>query len=105
MAWLLMAASFGYAVVDVFGAWTVVRRRPRLSFLFMVAAATLTVGGVAAFYRLPDTWAFLAFGSVASSLASWINARLVLGRVIPPNHAFRAAYGAALTASAAWWLL
>lgn len=96
MGWVLMAASFAYAFTDVFGAWTVVRRKPRLSFLFMLAAATLTVGGVAAFYRLPETWAFLAAGSAASSLASWLNARMILGRTVVPNHLARAAVGLAL---------
>lgn len=98
-----MAASFAYAVVDVFGAWTVVRRRPRLSFLFMASAATLTVGGVAAYYRLPETWAFLAAGAGASSLASWLNARLILGRVVARNHAGRALVGIVLVVLALSW--
>lgn len=102
MSWLLMAASFAYAFVDVFGAWTVVRRKPRLSFLFMTAAAILAVGGVAAFYRLPETWTFLAVGAAASSVASWLNARLILGRTVASHHVGRAAVGALMAALAAW---
>lgn len=103
MPWILVSVAFAYAFVDVFGAWTVVRRRPRLSFLFMTAAAILTVGGVAAAYRVPECWALLAGGAAASSLASYLNARFVLGRVVPRNHLVRAAVGAALALAAAWW--
>ena len=99
-----MCAAFAYAVVDVFGAWTVVRRRPRLSFLFMVAAAVLTVGGVAAAYRLIESWMFVAAGAVASSLASYLNARLILGRVVVVNHLVRAAVGVALVVATLGWL-
>ena len=104
MHWVLTAAAFGYAVVDVFGAWTVVRRRPRLSFLFMVAAAVLTVGGVGAVYRVPETWIFFAAGAGASSIASYLNARLILARVTIINHLARLVAGVAL-AAAAWLLL
>lgn len=99
-----MLAAFGYAVSGAFGAWTVVRRRPRLSFLFMTAASVLTVGGVAAAYRLPETWWLLAFGALGSSLASYLNARLVLGRVVVRNHAARAVAGGVLAVLAAWTL-
>lgn len=103
MHFVLMGAAFAYAVVDVFGAWTVVRRLPRLSFLFMTAAAVLTVGGVAAAYGVPETWYFFAAGATASSVASYLNARLVLARVVVVNHAARLAAGIALTLAA--WLL
>lgn len=99
-----MVAAFGYAVMGAFGAWTVVRRRPRLAFLFMTAASILTVGGVAAAYRLPESWWLLALGAVGSSLASYLNARLVLGRVLARNHVGRALAGLLLVLVAAWAL-
>ncbi len=102
MGWLLAIASFGYAVASTFGAWTVVRRRRALFWTFMASAALLTVGGVAAAYRLPETWMLLAAGALAGSGASLWNARRVLGRVVARNHLARALAGAALAILAAW---
>jgi|SRR6056297_1130051 len=101
MGWLILIASLGYAVVSTFGAWTVVRRRRALAFAFMASAALLTVGGVAAAYRLPETWILLAAGSATASAASLWNARRVLGRVVVRNHLARAGLGLALTVLAA----
>lgn len=97
MGWLLFLAASAYSVVNTFGAWTVVRRKPRLAALFMLAAALLVVGAVAAAYRLVEAAWFLGAGAVAASLASWLHARWVLGRVVPLYHALRAAGGGALT--------
>ena len=101
VGWTLAIAAFVYAVIDVFGAWTVVRRRPRLSFLFMTAAAILTVGGVAAAHGVPETWTFFAVGAAASSLASLLNARWILDRVVIVNHVGRLFAGITLVGVAA----
>jgi hypothetical protein len=102
VAWLLALASFGYAVASTFGAWTVVHRHRGLAFTFLGAAALLTVGGVAAAYRVPESWMLLAAGAATASFASLWNARRVLGRVVVRNHLARALAGAALAALAAW---
>src|SRR6056297_2421680 len=100
MGWLILIASLGYAVVSTFGAWTVVRRRRGLAFTFLFSAALLTVGGVAAAYRLPESAWLLAAGAAIASFASFWNARRVLGRIVVRNHLARAAYGVALAVAA-----
>ena len=100
MGWVLLLASLGYAVVSTFGAWTVVRRRRGLAFTFLASAALLTVGGVAAAYRLPESAWLLAAGAAIASFASIWNARRVLGRIVVRNHLARAAYGVALVVAA-----
>ena len=95
--------AFGYAVASTFGAWSVVRRRKRLAAAFMASAALLTVSGVAALYRLSDTWWLLATGSTLASLAGVANAAFVLRRVQPAVHVARALFGAGVVA-AAWWV-
>lgn len=102
MGWLLALASFAFAVVSTLGAWTVVRRRKALFWTFLASAALLTIGGVAAAYRLPETWLVLAAGSLTSSFASYWNARTVFGSVVARNHLARAAAGVALVLVAAW---
>ncbi|MDZ7707203.1 MAG: hypothetical protein U5J97_04770 [Trueperaceae bacterium] len=104
MGWLLLITSLAYAVVSTFGAWTVARRRRALAFTFMASAALLTVGGVAAAYRVHESWVLLAAGSVIASAASLWTARRVLGRVVARNHLARAVLGVALTGIAAVFL-
>lgn len=104
MGWLLLIASLAYAVVSTFGAWTVARRRRALAFAFMASAALLTVGGVAAVYRVQESWILLAAGSVVASAASLWNARRVLNRVVVRNHLARAGLGVALTVLAGAFL-
>lgn len=100
MTWLLLLASTAYAVVNVFGAWAVVRRKPRLAGLFMLSAAALVVGGVSAAYGLYAAVPILAFGSVAAFLATLVYGRQVVGRYLPADHLSRAAAGAVLVALA-----
>ncbi len=101
MGWLILVATIGYAVTATFGAWTVVRRRRALAFAFLGAAALLTVGGVAAGYRLPESAWLIGAGSALASAASLWNALQVLQRVVPRNHLARGAAGLALTIVAA----
>lgn len=100
MGWLLLLASLAYAVVSTFGAWTVVRRRRGLAFTFLASAAALTVGGVAAAYRVPESAWILAGGAGLASFASIWNARSVLQNVVVRNHVARGLFGAALVAVA-----
>jgi hypothetical protein len=86
--------AFGYAVVNAFGAWAVVRRRSAFGAAFFVAAVLLTVGGVAVGYGLPGAVPLVTAGALMASLTSWRNARIVLRRVVPWRHALRAAAGA-----------
>ncbi len=85
--------TLGYAVVNAFGAWAVVRRRSAFGAAFFVAAVLLTVGGVAVGYGLPGAVPLVTAGALMASLTSWRNARLVLRRVVPWRHALRAAAG------------
>lgn len=101
MGWLILLASIGYAVTSTFGAWTVVRLRRALAFTFLAAAALLTVGGVAAAYRLPESAWLIGTGSALASAASLWNAARVLQRTVVRNHLARALAGLILTIVAA----
>jgi hypothetical protein len=101
VGWLILVATFGYAVTSTFGAWTVVRRRRALAFTFLAAAAVLTVGGVAAAYRLPESAWLIGAGSALASGASLWNAVRVLRRVVLGNHLARGVAGVVLTVVAA----
>ena len=68
----------------------------------MVSAGFLTVGAVASWHRMPETWWFLFVGVVAASLAAAANAVYVLRRVHALAHVARALFGAVLV-FAAWW--
>ena len=93
---LVLVPLLAYAVIDAFGAWAVIRRKPRIAGGFMLAAAVLTVAAVALGYAFGAA-AWLALVGVAlSSLMSWLNARIVLGRVVARHHLLRAVLGAAL---------
>jgi hypothetical protein len=101
VGWLILVPAIGYAVVSVFGAWSVVRRRRALAFTFMASAALLTVGGVAAAYRLPESAWLIGAGAATASGASLWNALRVLPRVVARNHVARAVAGLVLTLAAA----
>lgn len=79
-----------YALINAFGAWAVVRRKPWLAALFMLAAAVLVVAAAAFLYKLPYTQTLLASGLILASLASFLNAYLVLGEVVWRFHVIRA---------------
>lgn len=94
----------GYAVVNAFGAWAVVRRKSWVAALFMLAAAVLTVAAVALAYEVPGSLWLVAIGVVLASIMSFVNAAVMIGRVLWRAHALRAIAGAALVA-ATWWVL
>lgn len=97
---LVVVSSLAYAVVNAVGAWAVVRRKRWVAMLFLLAAAVLTVAGVVVAYRLPEgAWLVLA-GGLLASVASYANARVVIGRVVPRFHLARLAAGLALVALA-----
>lgn len=94
----------GYAVVNAFGAWAVVRRKSWVAAFFMAAAAVLTVGAVALAYGLPESLWLVVAGVVLASAMSFVNAVVMIGRVLWRAHALRAVAGL-LLAVATWWAL
>ena len=88
------------AAVNVFGAWAVSRRRPLVSRLFMLSAAVMTVAAVAYAFTFTGAFWILASGAVLTFVASFLNARLVLGEVRWQNHVARGAVLAGLVALA-----
>jgi len=78
------------AAVNVFGAWAVARRRGFVARLFLLAAAVLVVAAVAYSYRFTGGFWILLTGTALAYLASFLNARLVIGTVEWPNHIIRA---------------
>lgn len=95
-----MVVALGFVFVNAFGAWAVSRRKPRVSRLFLLAAVVLVVAAVALGYRLAFASWILTAGLVLAWVASYMNARLVLGRVVPWHHALRAASMVAVVALA-----
>lgn len=102
LRFVVVLLALAYAVVNAFGAWAVVRRKPWVAGLFMLAAAVLTVAAVAVGYALWGARYGLLLGVVLASLASFFNARIVIGRVVPRFHALRALLGLLLVVLA--WL-
>ena len=87
LAFLVTAA---YAVVNAFGAWLVSRRKPWVARLFMLCAVILTVAAAAFVSAIPYARLLLAVGLIAASVTSYLNAAVVIGRVVPRNHLIRA---------------
>ncbi len=88
---LLLLLALVLVAINVFGAWAVSRRRPLVSRLFLLSAMVLTVTAVAYGYRLDAAWWLLLVGTLLGFTASFLNARLVIGKVVWPNHILRAA--------------
>lgn len=91
----ILAAVFtlAYAFVNAFGTWMVVRRKPWVAFLFMIAAAFLIIAFAAFIGNFPYIRVILATGLILASVTSLINAYVVLGKVVWRHHAIRAAFG------------
>lgn len=89
MHWLLLLVAVALTVINTFGSWAVSRRRPLVARLFLLAAMVLTVTAVAYAYRLDLAWWLLLAGAVLTFVASFLNARLVIGKVEWPNHLLR----------------
>ena len=85
-----------YAFVNAFGAWIVIRRKPWVAGLFMLAAAVLMVAAAAMVSSIPYTRVILAVGLVMASVTSLLNAQVVIGRVEAKNHLIRAAVAVGL---------
>ncbi len=98
-----MLLVLAYVVVNTFGAWAVIRRKPWIAGLFMLAAAVLTVAAVALGYALGASLWLVLTGALLASLASLLNARIVLGRVVAWRHLIRAAVGVVVVVLA--WLV
>lgn len=82
-------ATAMYAVVNAFGAWLVSRRKPWVARLFMLSAVVLVVAAAAFVSSIPYTRTILVVGLVLASVSSYINAQVVVGRVVWRNHAVR----------------
>ena len=93
---LAAIATLIYVFVNAIGAWTVLRRKPWLAGLFMAAAALLAVAFSALIFSFEYTRVILASGLILASLASFLNAHLVLGNVVWRFHVARAAVGVAI---------
>lgn len=98
---LVVVAVLALVAVNAFGAWAVSRRMPRLAGLFLLAAVALVIAAVALAYGLRFAVGILGGGLALTWLASYLNARWVLGRVVARHHAVRALSVVALLALAA----
>jgi hypothetical protein len=96
MTVLSTAFVAAYAVVNAFGAWALLHRRRSLAVAFMAVAVVLTIAAVAVAFERPVALPLTVVGAVGASLTSQVNARVVLGRVVPWRHVLRAGYGALL---------
>lgn len=97
-----MLVALGLTLVNAFGAWAVSRRKPAVSHLFLGAAMLLTVATVAYAFREPLAWWVMLAGTALGYLASFLNAKLVIGKVVWPYHLVRAAVLAAILVAARW---
>lgn len=96
MPLLAFLATALYAVVNAFGAWLVSRRKPWVAGLFMLSAVILVIAAAAFVSRIPYTRVILAAGLILASVTSYINAEVVIGRVVWRNHLVRALVALAL---------
>ena len=83
-------AVAAYALVNAFGAWLVSRRKPWVAGMFMLSAVILVVAAAAFISSIPYTRIILAAGLVTASVSSYLNAEIVIGRVVWRNHLLRA---------------
>ena len=96
MPLLAFLATALYAVVNAFGAWLVSRRKPWVAGLFMLSAVVLVIAAAAFVSSIPYTRIILAAGLILASVTSYINAEVVIGRVVWRNHLVRALVALAL---------
>ena len=90
MPLLAFLAALSYALVNAFGAWLVSRRKPWLAGFFMLSAVVLVVAAAAFVSSIPYTRVILGVGLIAASVSSYLNAEIVIGRVVWRNHLLRA---------------
>ncbi len=96
MPYLAAFLLVSYAFANVVGAWVVLRRKPWLAWLFAVAALILLFSAAALLSPLPFSRYGLVAGLLLASLASYLNAQLVIGKVYVRNHIIRALLGIGL---------
>ncbi|MBW7916615.1 MAG: hypothetical protein H3C53_08045 [Trueperaceae bacterium] len=99
---VLILVALTLVIVNAFGSWAVSRRKPAVAQLFLVAAMVLTVAAVAYAFRDRVAWWVLLVGTALGYLASFLNARLVIGKVVWPYHLLRAAVLAGVLVAARW---
>ncbi len=85
-----MVVALALVLVNAFGAWAVSRRKPSVARLFLLSAMILMVALVAYGFRDSTAWWILLAGAVLGYVASFLNARLVIGKVVWPYHLLRA---------------
>ena len=93
---LALLATTLYAVANVFGAWAVVRRKPWVAALFMLAATVLVVASVALGFALAEADLLLLVGLILATLASFLNAYIVIGKIVWWRHLVRLGVAAAI---------
>jgi hypothetical protein len=86
---LAAVATILYALVNAFGAWMVSRRKAWIAMLFLLAASLLVIafGALVGFFSY--TRVILGAGLFTASLASLLNAQIVLGKIVWRFHALR----------------
>lgn len=83
----LFVAIYGF--VNAFGAWMVLRRKPWIGWMFMVAAIVLVIAAVSVFYQSPaKVWLTLS-GLILAFCSSLLHAHFVIGKITQRNHLFR----------------
>lgn len=90
MPLLAFLATAVYAVVNAFGAWLVSRRKPWVAGLFMLSAVILVIAAAAFVSSIPYTRVILVAGLILASVSSYVNAEVVIGKVVWRNHLIRA---------------
>lgn len=96
MTTLATIATLVYAGVNAFGVWMVRRRKPWVASYFLLATITLVIASLALMGVLPYPRLLLATGLGLASVASFLNAHIVLGNVVWRYHVLRAAIGVAI---------
>lgn len=99
---LAAVAALVYAGVNAFGFWMVRRRKPWVAYYFLVATISLVLASLFLFASLPYARQILAAGVMLASVASFLNAHIVLGNVVWRFHVLRAAIGTVLYLLAHW---
>ncbi|MEM6428194.1 MAG: hypothetical protein AAF708_03065 [Deinococcota bacterium] len=79
----------GFSMINVFGAWMVIRRKPWIAGLFMLAACILAVAAAALISAIPYARILALIGLMFAWLTSLFNAMIVRGHVTTINHVLR----------------
>lgn len=88
---LVVLSTILYAGINAFGAWAVLNRKNWVSALFLLAASLLVIAAAALIAQRDAALPLLVAGLALASVASFLNARIVIGHVIWRNHLIRLA--------------